>query len=404
MAVSELSLTKTLETPKWRYALVISCSLLVMICAGSAYAWSIFVAPLRAEYGFSTAATQLVYGCILAIFGLNLVFVHKIYNKLGPRKTAAIGAVFFSYGYLIASFSNGSLLILILGVSVVGGIGMALGYMTVLPNLVKWFPNNRGLATGMAVAGFGGGSVLMTQIASPLLNSGMPVLDIFRLVGIIYGILFLLGALFLTAPPVIPGAVGREESRVNYRRLLKDRRFWVLAYTSFAASFGGLMFYGNAKPLGISLGVSAGAALLAVILMSAGNAIGRATWGQIHDMIGSRKSILLSLVLVAGLLGAMLFGVHNDLSFVALVLVFGFCFGADQVLYASNVAAEWGVHKMNIIYPLVFLGYAFSAIVAPTIGGKIFDVTNSYTLAVIISIAICLTGIPVYALLMPRRK
>jgi OFA family oxalate/formate antiporter-like MFS transporter len=374
-----------------------------MLCAGSVYAWSIFVTPLKAEYGFSTASTQLIYAAILAVFGLSLVFVHKIYRRFGPRITAAAGAVFFSAGYLVASFSGGNLIVLVTGIGLLSGIGMALGYMTVLPNLVKWFPHNRGLATGIAVAGFGGGSVLMTQIASPLLNNGMPVLSIFRVVGIVYGVLFLIGALFLSAPQWTQMEIGVHNSRVNYRRLLSDKRFWVLFYTSFAASFGGLMFYGNAKPLGISFGVSAGAALLAVILMSAGNAVGRLTWGQIHDMIGSRKSILLSLVLVAGLLTAMLLGIRGDFSFIIMVLVFGFCFGADQVLYASNVAIEWGIQRINIIYPLVFLGYTFSGIVAPLAGGWIFDTTGSYSTAMIISIVICLSGLPVYAFLMPRR-
>jgi MFS-type transporter involved in bile tolerance (Atg22 family) len=99
----------------------------------------------------------------------------------------------------------------------------------------------------------------------------------------------------------------------------------------------------------------------------------------------------------------MLLGIRGDFSFIIMVLVFGFCFGADQVLYASNVAIEWGIQRINIIYPLVFLGYTFSGIVAPLAGGWIFDTTGSYSTAMIISIVICLSGLPVYAFLMPRR-
>jgi OFA family oxalate/formate antiporter-like MFS transporter len=190
---------------------------------------------------------------------------------------------------------------------------------------------------------------------------------------------------------------------VNYKKLFRDRRFWVLFYTAFAASFGGLMFYGNVKPLGISFGVTAGVALIAVILMSAGNAVGRLTWGLVHDAIGGRKSIILSILLVTAMILIMLVGIRSDLSFLILVLIFGFCFGSDHVLYASSVATEWNIHKLNVIYPLVFLGYAISAAIAPALGGRIFDATNSYTPAMIVSALVCLSSLPVYALLMPKK-
>jgi MFS transporter, OFA family, oxalate/formate antiporter len=403
MAVAVVNQGKTQAVSKLRYTGIILSSLIIMLCSGSVYAWSIFVSPLKSVYHLSTAETQLVYGCILGIFCVANVFVHNISDRFGPRITASMGALIFGMGYLVASFSEGNFLLLVVGLGLFSGIGMSLGYMTILTNLVKWMPNNRGLATGMAVAGFGGGTIIMTQIAQPLLNQGTDVLMIFRTIGILYGILYLVGAMFLNVPPWETTKVNRTEGKLDLKQLLSDRRFWVLFYTAFAASFSGLMFYGNAKPLGISSGVNAGAALIAVILMSAGNAVGRLTWGQISDMIGSRKAIILSIFLVSALILLMLVGIKSDISFIVLVFVFGFCFGADQVLYASNVADEWGVQKMAAIYPIVFLAYGVSGLVAPTLGGQIFDATGSYNLAIIICGAVCLSGIPVYALLMPHR-
>jgi OFA family oxalate/formate antiporter-like MFS transporter len=404
MAVAQASATSIPKTTKLRYATVIGSSLLIMLCAGSVYAWSIFVAPLKSVYHLSTTQTQLVYGLSLATLGIGLVIMHRVYRKLGPKKTASIGAVFFSAGYLVASFSGGHFLPILFGISILGGIGMSMGYITVLTNLVMWLPRNRGLATGIAVAGFGGGSVLMTLISMPLINHGTDILMIFRTVGIIYGILFLAGALALSAPTDAYKNYNDKEAHISYGEIVKDRRFWVLFYTAFAASFGGLMFYGNAKPLGISFGVSSGAAVLAVILMSAGNALGRLSWGQIHDMVGSRKSIIISLVLITIMIPLIMAFAKNDISFVVLVLIFGFCFASDQVLYASNVATEWGIHKMGIVYPLVFLSYGVSGIIAPTLGGKIFDATNSYTAAMIISMLVCASALPVYIFMMPRKK
>ncbi|HSW58484.1 MAG TPA: MFS transporter [Dehalococcoidales bacterium] len=401
---TEGSASQLPRVSRGRYGVIIGSSLIIMLCAGSVYAWSIFVAPLKEVYQLTTSETQLVYGLSLAILGVGLVVMHRVFRKLGPRYTAAIGAFFFSAGYLVASFSNGNFLPILLGISVLGGIGMSMGYITVLTNLVMWLPRNRGLATGIAVAGFGGGSVLMTLISMPLIDRGVDVLLIFRIVGIIYGILFLCGALALRAPSDAYKSTTNPENQVSYRELFRDKRFWVLSYTAFAAAFGGLMFYGNARPLGISYGVSEGAAVLAVILMSAGNALGRLSWGQIHDVIGGRAAIILSLILVTVVIPLVLLVVNNDIAFVIMVLIFGFCFGADQVLYASSVATEWGIHRMGIVYPLVFLSYGVAALIAPTLGGEIFDLTGSYTWAMIISSVVCLTGLPVYALMMPYQK
>jgi MFS transporter, OFA family, oxalate/formate antiporter len=404
MAVVEASLSGIQKATKMRYFTVIASSLLIMLCAGSVYAWSIFVAPLKSVYGLTTTQTQLVYGFSLATLGVGLIFMHRVFKRLGPKYTAGIGAFFFSAGYLVASFSGGHFWPIFLGISILGGIGMSMGYITVLTNLVMWLPKNRGLATGIAVAGFGGGSVVMTLISMPLINKGMDVLLIFRTVGIVYGILFLVGALSLSAPTQAYRYKNNQASKITYREIFKDRRFWVLSFTAFAASFGGLMFYGNAKPLGISYGVSASVAVMAVILMSAGNALGRLSWGQIHDILGSRKSIIISLVLITVMIPLVLFFAKNNITFAVLVLLFGFCFGSDQVLYASNVATEWGVEKMGVVYPLVFLSYGISGIIAPTLGGKIFDASGSYTPALVISMLVCASALPVYIFLMPKKQ
>ena len=223
-----------------------------------------------------------------AVFTVGMLFVNKVLRKYGPRVSAIIGAVLFFSGYMVAAFSHGNLWILILGMSVLSGIGMAFGYVTVLNNLVRWFPRNQGLATGLAVSGFGGGAILLSQIARPLLASGWQVLDIFRIVGIAYGVLFLAASLMLTAPSWYQPKP--EEARVEVGKMLKDKRFWVLYYVFFAATFAGLLFNGNLKPIGQSYGISAESAVLAISLFSIGNAAGRISWGQVHDMLGGRKA------------------------------------------------------------------------------------------------------------------
>jgi len=312
-----------------------------------------------------------------------------------------MGSFFFTAGYLTASLSGGRLWLITTGLGVLSGIGMALGYIPVLTSLNMWLPKYKGLATGIAASGFGGGAILMSYIAESLLQKGMAVLDVFKWLGIILGSLFFLASLFLTRPRWESDAIKRQKLQFSYLEILKDRRYWVLFYTVFAAAFSGLFVTGNLKPLGISFGVSKTSAALGIGIMSIGNAIGRLTWGQLFDMIGARASILISIISVVTLPVIMLFTMHSDTSFIVLVLLFGFCFGADVTLYAANVASVWGVRKLGIIYPMVFLAYGISAIAGPVVGGMFYDLTGSYNSAMIVSSIVCFTAFVVYGLLMP---
>jgi OFA family oxalate/formate antiporter-like MFS transporter len=360
---------------KYRQVVNVLASVLIMCCSGSVYAWSIFVAPLRSAYGLSTAQTQLIFGCIIASFSMTMLFVGRIERKLGAKATAIIGAGLFSAGYLLASFSSGNVILILLGIGVLSGAGMGFGYVTVLTTLVKWFPNRKGLATGIAVAGFGSGAIVLSRIVQPILNGGWPVTDIFRSIGIIYGVIFAVSALLISAPAAAKDAP--VEKPVRIVALVKDRRFWVLFYTFFAGSFAGLMFIGNLKPIGLAYGITEESAVLAIVLLSVGNATGRILWGQIYDKIGGKRSVAIALALLAVFTIALLTGTASDIAFLSLCLVIGLCYGANFVLYASDVSGIYGINQLGIIYPVVSLAYGISGIIGPLAGGMLFDTTSN---------------------------
>jgi OFA family oxalate/formate antiporter-like MFS transporter len=387
---------------KYRQAINVLASVLIMCCSGSVYAWSIFVAPLRSSYGLSSAQTQLIFGCIIASFSITMLFVSRIERRVGPKVTALIGAGLFSAGYLTASFSGGNVILILLGISVLSGAGMGFGYVTVLTTLVKWFTDRKGLATGIAVAGFGSGAILLSQIAQPALNNGWPVTDIFRSIGIIYGVIFALSALFISAPAADKEAT--VEKPVSLRVMAGDRRFWVLCYTFFAGSFAGLMFIGNLKPIGLSHGISENAAVLAIVLVAVGNAAGRILWGQIYDKIGGKRSVAIALALLSLFTLALLSGTTSDTAFLSLCLVIGLCYGANFVLYASDVSSIYGIYQLGIIYPVVSLAYGISGIVGPLAGGMLFDITSYYFLPIILSAVICATGLVTYVLFIGKTQ
>jgi OFA family oxalate/formate antiporter-like MFS transporter len=396
----DLFLQQNVRSNRYRIFVNVVASILIMCCAGSVYAWSIFVAPLKTVFGLTTSETQLIFGCIIASFSITMLFVGRIERRLGPKITAAIGAVLFSAGYLVASFSSGNVILILMGIGILSGVGMGFGYVTVLTNLVKWFPNRKGLATGIAVAGFGGGAILLSEAAQPILNSGITVTDVFRDIAIIYGVIFLVCALIITAPDA--GRKTPIEKPISTKTLVADKRFWVLFYTFFAGSFSGLMFIGNLKPMGLSYGVSEEAAVLAIVLLSVGNAFGRIIWGQIYDKIGGKRAVGIALALVAIFTLALLAKISNDIAFLILCFVIGLCYGANFVLYASDVSNIYGIQQLDIIYPIVSIAYGISGIVGPFAGGFLYDITQQYYPAIILSTVICLSGLVTYTLFMKK--
>lgn len=370
--------------------LVLPASILIQTCLGGIYAWSVFAPALHGDYGLSMGATQLIFGLCLASFTLAMIFAGRWQERRGPRLVAAVGGALFAAGYVIASFSGGRLSLLLLGIGVVAGSGIGFGYVCPLATCIKWFPRHKGLVTGLAVAGFGGGAVLLSSFASALFSRGVDTLAIFRYVGLAYGAAIILAALGLSVPPA---ARARAEKAAGLPAgvLLRDGRFWLLFGGMFAGTFAGLLTIGNLKPIGLTGGVAAGLATTAISTLAVGNACGRILWGVISDKIGNR-ALPLSLAFLALAVLALIPLSRFGWPFVGTAFAVGFGFGACFVLYAAAVAHVFGPGEVGRSYPLVFLSYGLSGTLGPAFGGRLFDVTGGYTAALVVAAALAGAG------------
>lgn len=382
--------------------LVATASFLIMICIGGVYAWSIFVPPLKAEHGLTTASTQLIFGFTIAMFAIAMIFAGKIEKKHGPKITALIGAFLFSMGYLLASFSNGRVLILLIGIGILSGAGISFGYVCSLATPIKWFPRYKGLITGLSVAGFGGGAILLSFLVKYFLGNGLPVLTIFRIVGIGYGIAVFLSALMFSVPEEInKEPIGASQSITE---LISDSKLWALFLAMFAGTFAGLLVIGNLKPIGLFYGVNEAYATTAISFLAIGNMIGRVFWGYISDKLGGRRSIIIALLLLSFFTIMLLPGAQSNIAFLFLPFLIGLGFGANFVLFATEVSHLYGVNRLGVIYPYVFLSYGLAGIIGPSVGGWFFDVMQSYTVPIILSAIICCCGAIVFTVLIPVNK
>ncbi|MDX9979472.1 MAG: MFS transporter, partial [Lentisphaeria bacterium] len=182
-----------------RYA-VLAAVVLIQGCLGGIYAWSTFVPALHGTWGLGMAQTQLLFGGLIGVFTLAMIPAGRLLRRVGPKPVAVFGGSLFAVGFLLAAASGGRFGILFVGISLLAGTGTGCCYVCALTSGAAWFPERKGLVTGLAVAGFGGGAVVLAFLGQWLLTRGMDVLRVLGVVGAMYGVVIVCAAWLLSLP------------------------------------------------------------------------------------------------------------------------------------------------------------------------------------------------------------
>ena len=361
---------------------VLLAALCMQTILGGVYAWSTLSVWIQEEMGISSAQAGLVFGMTIMVFTIVMVFSGRILPQFGPRKTASIGALFFFLGYLLAAYSHASFALLLLGISVLSGIGIGFSYVVPLSVCLKWFPTQKGLVTGLSVGGFGGGAILLSAIIEEAYLSSLSLSSFLLWYSIISFVLLFLCAQLLAVPEA-SSSVQERPPRSAYRNSVMI----LSSMGMFAGTFAGLLVVGNLSPLVQEWGLSEVQAVLAVMLFSVGNASARIVWGYIFDRIGA-LSIPLSLILFSLATLMLLASGPNIPLILVLVALLGFSFGANFVLYAAVIAHAYPLHFFSSLYPLCFLFYGIAGLLGPGIGGWLRDATGSYMTSLVLCLLI----------------
>ncbi len=373
-----------------KYASVFA-SFFIMSALGGLYAWSIFVEPLKNEVGVSTGFTQLIFGIIIGILPVAMVLGGRMVSARGPKITAFVSALMFGGGYISAGIFKNNPVFLLIGIGLFSGIGTGLGYIAALSTPVKWFPERRGLITGISTSGFGAGAIFLSLFVKGFLKAQFPVFRMFLYIGVVYGVVIMVSSLLLFEPGTFRE---KRSGRIKERWSLDffgERIFWGLFLGMFSGSFAGLLIIGNLKPLALYIGIKEVTALISISVLSVGNTLGRILWGHIADLFGMLKSIKTSLLLLS-LSVLLLFFLSTSGLFTFMALVVGISFGANFVLYAASVARFFGTERIGEIYPFISFSYGLAGILGPPIGGFTFDLTGSYLWPILIASIVALTG------------
>lgn len=345
------------------------------------------------DYGLSIAQTQIIFGTVIGVFTLTMMGVTKLMQKIGMRWVILLSGLLYLSGYVVAFLSKGNFYALWAGIGLLGGIGTGMGYLVSLSVPVKCFPEKKGLVTGLIVAGFGAGAIVLSYIADFLLQNGIGVLQIFLYSGLLYGGIIMLSALKITEPETV--SANNDSIPVKIK---KAAALLQLILGIFSGTFTGLLVIGNLKPIAQNMQISASLILMSISIFAFSNFAGRITWGWLSDRI--KNTVLIPVSLIAQALAAMaLLMPLSDLHFVGIISVIGFCFGAHFVLFARDTIQKFGIYHYGVIYPFIFLGYGLAGVVGPLIGGWLVDVTGTYTYAIYLTVALSAVSAIVYLLL-----
>jgi OFA family oxalate/formate antiporter-like MFS transporter len=367
--------------------MVILSALLMQLCLGATYSWSVYVQHIKNILGISQAQAQVPFSVFYFVFPLTMIFSGTLVDKFGPRIAAISGGILFGSGWLLSSLGGSNFTYTVLGNGIIAGVGAGIAYIVPIATCIKWFPNNKGLVTGVAVAGFGGGAALVSTVAGYLLKLNFTPFALFGYFGITFIALIVFSGFFMRNPP---GFTKAASVKLGFKEVLTDKRFILLYFAMFTGLAAGFAINANIKELYKSATLMTGVS--AVSFFAIANAIGRVAWGGIFDRFNSRTIIQLNLLSQAALLFASPFVVTSPFGLQLFAAIAGFNYGGVLVIYAGSVARVWGADKVGSIYGWLFSSNIPGA-VAPLFAGYFYDLTGSftiplYTLGIIILIAV----------------
>lgn len=370
-------------------------AVLIQFCLGAIYAWSVFTPALR-DAGWSRVQTQVVFSVGLASFAVVMVLAGKKLATWGPRRLATMGGLTLGAGYLLAAINDGvEFWSVLVGVGLIGGAGIGLGYVVPIAVGMRWFPDRKGMITGVAVAGFGFGALGWIKVAGEWggLIENLGIDATFAIYGVVFALLVLAGSTAMAFPPKgwLPDGftppAGAAAGTVEYtaREMLRTPQFHLISITFAVSAGAGLMAIGLMKLYPVEALVDGGlstaeasavAGTAMAVFFSLANGIGRLAWGALSDKLGRKLSIIVMAASQGVLMFAFIPMAGGEYTLYLAAALIGFNFGGNFALFPAITADRFGNTAVGANYPWVFLAYGFGGIVFPILGGWLGDSGN----------------------------
>jgi MFS transporter, OFA family, oxalate/formate antiporter len=389
-------------TNRW---LIAAAGVLMQLALGAVYAWSVFRKPLSKEFDTSVSSVNLAFTLTIVFLGLSAYFGGLWMAKVGPRKVAITAGLLYGTGVILTSLSSSAIALLYLTYGVVAGIGLGLGYIVPIATLIKWFPDKRGVITGIAVAGFGGGAVLTAPVAKSLISS-VGVFETFAILGVVYIVMVLGASLLIKNPPEGYKPEGWEPEMAqkgdrsgrdfDFRESVRTWQWYALWSLLFLNVTAGIAVISEAAPMAEEIGgASATAAASLVSLIAIFNGVGRFAWAAFSDVIG-RRWVFLCMFAIQVVVFFLLPNASSYAFFAALTCIILFCYGGGFGTMPAFAADYFGSANVGRIYGLMLTAWSAGGVVGPLLISKIRDSTGAYDTALYI-----IAGIMVASCILP---
>ena len=379
--------------------LVAAGGVALMACLGTVYAWSVYTQPLQAAFGWTSAQATAPFSIAIFFLGVGAVLGGRWQDRAGPRLVALTGALLWGLGNLLAGLGTARFGVawLCAAYGVLGGLGLGLGYVTPVAAVTKWFPDRRGLGSGLVVGGFGLGAFGYAHVlkAFPAFSggasgvSGPDVLRAFTVSGVAFAVLGGAGALLVRNPPSagpVAAATGGRDFPPG--EMVRTPQFWAAFAMLFLNVTAGILFISNAVPIMRELTGAAPATAAAVYgTIALANALGRFLWGAVSDRAGRRAAFAAIYLLQVGVF--LVVGRFHSMWMVAplfaLVLL---CYGGGFGVMPSLVADWFGTRHLGVNYGWVLLAWSLAGVAGPAFVALVKDRTGSYAGALPVTAAV----------------
>jgi OFA family oxalate/formate antiporter-like MFS transporter len=388
------------EDGRYRW-LAAAAGVLMQLALGAIYGWSVFVTPLEKLNGWTRTQVTLTFTIALFMLGLAAFGAGLWMDRCGPRVVGVTGGITYGLGVFLAGFSLHNLGLLYLSYGLLGGIGLGLGYIVPVATLVKWFPDKRGLVSGIAVAGFGGGA-FFTALIAPGLIRAQGVLHTFMILGVLYFLLIVASACLLRNPPdgYVPSgwhgarglAAGRATHDFTIGAALTTWQWYALWVILFLSIIPGVAVLSVAAAMAQDVArVGVGTAAGLVLINSVANVAGRLLWSSASDRIGCKTVFCAMFVVQAGALlvlpRATSFGLLTVCSFAIML-----CNGGGFSTMPAFITDCFGARYVGQVYGLMLTAWGTAAIAGPLLMASVFDATRHYGPALHIFAVVMVAG------------
>ena len=366
---------------------IAAAGVLMQIALGAVYAWSVFRIPLTKSFGWTISEVTLTFTIAIFVLGLAAFGGGLWMRRAGPRTVALTAGALYGLGVFLASLTNGRLWWLYCSYGLIAGVGLGLGYIVPVATLVKWFPDKRGMITGLAVAGFGAGALITAPIATRLIAS-VGVMQTFAVLGVAYFVAVTVGALFMRNPPDgyrpdgwTPTVTQRQQRAARSYTLAEAMRCWQwygLWTLLFLNTTAGIAVISQAAPMFQEItGITAARAAGVVGIISIANGAGRLLWAWLSDLVG-RRPVFLAMFVLQAIIFWLLPSAHSLTLFAALTVAVLLCYGGGFGTMPAFAADYFGAEHVGSIYGLMLTAWGVAGVLGPTLMAALRERSGGY--------------------------